>query len=542
MLVVGMMLLAVAFAGCGPHPQGPDQGQGGDDQGAAYPDGGDGGVPDVALDSDGGSDLDLGDAGGCPDLGVTRCQGRAVATCQAQGDGLSWSDPVPCGNGQVCRDQLCQAPSPTQRQQLDDVALFVANMAARTGWLDDFNLDLAGLTLGAQTEILDGDGTVSHFYAALRLALLGFPTGHAALFSATECGTLQLPYQDTSRLGVCARPLGDGMVVTHVTPGNPLGLLPGDQVLDADGVSGTELVQRSLLRPVCGNSSATESHMRTTAATSFFGTVPEGTTLTILPADGSPRRTVTVPGSNQALLDCRDPMGKDTAFDARAELRPDGVAVIRLPRFFPIEGQPDDPPDQLMMQMEQAVQTAFDSVKDAPGLVWDLRANVGGITQVALDIVAGMPGARAVPTLAHCQSRIPFQQPVAFYPESAVEYAVTPGGSFAYAGKVAVLVDGLAISAADYFARAVKLATDVPVVGSPPAGAYGGGDAEFSASDDPSLTGVADPARCDDGSGVPGVPLEGQATVPDLTVEPTPADLAAGVDTQLEAAVSLVRQ
>jgi len=221
----------------------------------------------------------------------------------------------------------------------------------------------------------------------------------------------------------------------------------------------------------------------------------------------------------------------------------DGVAVIRLPSFLPNSVAPpppdieseDDPRILAYLEAVEAVYLdAFDRVKDAPAIIWDARANQGGVSPAALSIVNGMPGARAM-ELSYCEARIPGSDPVELHDGRTGAYSVEPGGPFAYDGKVAVLVDGSAVSAGDYFALAVKRATDVPLVGTPTAGGYGTPGPTHRFGQDWSIT--TDLLRCADAD---GNPLEGNGVAPDVVVEYDPADLARGVDTVLERAVSLV--
>ncbi|RYE82026.1 MAG: hypothetical protein EOO75_21325, partial [Myxococcales bacterium] len=318
------------------------------------------------------------------------------------------------------------------------------------------------------------------FLTAMRAVFLAIPQGHQSLqvTAPAACAGLGLGYVNHSRLGVCGRPHPEGLVVTFAQGDNGLGLQAGDVVLGADDAAGPELLDRSSRRPFCSDfSSPTDHHRRETAAASFFGQVPAGTVLRVRRGTAAPFDVEVPAGSTPQLLSCQDPLGRAIDFDARAEVRPDGVAVIRLPRFYPLDGGP--PPttgaeqEAFIAAFQAKVQAAFDQVKSAPAIVWDVRGNYGGITQVGLAIVAGMPGAQGG-DLSSCRARIPKTSPPKFYAPKYAEYKVTPGGSFAYGGKVAVVSDGLDYSAADYFALAVTTFTDVPLVGSATAGAYGG--------------------------------------------------------------------
>jgi C-terminal processing protease CtpA/Prc len=156
------------------------------------------------------------------------------------------------------------------------------------------------------------------------------------------------------------------------------------------------------------------------------------------------------------------------------------------------------------------------------------------MTPVGLAIVGGFASARAT-NVSYCKTRIPGSSPPDFYPDQYAPYEVTVGGPFAYAGKVAVVTDGLAYSAGDYFPLAVVRASDAPLIGTSTAGAYGGGRAPIDLDGPPKLTCNYDPTGCFDAAD--DAPLEGAPPAPTVAVEYDPADLAAGKDTMIERAV-----
>ena len=236
-------------------------------------------------------------------------------------------------------------------------------------------------------------------------------------------------------------------------------------------------------------------------------------------------------------------MGRDIDFDARSYVRADGIAVIRLPRFYPLDPPAYDPNDPSSFQvvidhMMDQVLAAFETVKDAPMLIWDARSNFGGITTVGLAIAGGMPSSQPL-SLSYCQSRLPNTSPPAFSATKYAEYEVVPGGPFAFAGKVAILIDELDYSAADYFPLAVQSATDALVVGTPTAGAYGGSGPLETLAASPTTYFTIDASKCVLAS--TDEPLEGTSVEPDLLVEYEPEDLANGVDTVMEAAAEALK-
>lgn len=247
---------------------------------------------------------------------------------------------------------------------------------------------------------------------------------------------------------------------------------------------------------------------------------------------------VTVPTEADAqATDCTDPFGRSRAVYAEAKVRPDGVAVIRLPSFFPYDKAfptTQAEADALIAAYQAEVLKVFESVKSAPGIVWDARGNTGGITSVGLAIVNGFPSAKAK-SISYCRARTPGTTPVAYDTFRYAEYAITPGGPFAYGGKVAVVTDGLAYSAGDYFPFAALKGSSVPVIGSATAGAYGASGATIDVAGPPKLVTNFDPNGCFDAA--TNANLEASPPAPTLPVEYEPADLAAGKDTVLEAAV-----
>lgn len=414
-------------------------------------------------------------------------------------------------------------------------------MVKRSAWHQP--LDAATLGAIGYDTLLAGEGDDLTYYGALRRVHAAVPQGHQSLYPATGCGTESIPASTSSRFGVCGRPRGDGIVVTVARDGNLLGLSPGDVVESLEGMAGSELFDAVSLRILCTASSPTQAHVRGNAATSFFAAVREGETLRVRSIDGSVRDVVVPAQDDGTLTDCQDPLGRDIAFDAQSYVRPDGIAVIRLPRFFPLEPPDYDPNDPASVQalidymMDQVV-AAFEPVKDAPMLIWDARSNFGGITPVGLAIAGGMPSAQPV-SLSYCQYRLPDTSPPAFSGYKYAEYEVETGGPFAYAGKVAVLIDELDYSAADYFPLAVQLATDALLVGTPTAGAYGGSGQFESLSASPAAYFTIDVNKCS--LAATDEPLEGSSVQPDMLVEYEPEDLANGVDTVMEAAAEALK-
>lgn len=465
--------------------------------------------------------------------GASRCEGTLVATCEAG----KWSAAAACPGDQGCREDACQDPTARQRTQADSIGKLVETLARETAWHEV--VDDVALTKRERAAILKGDGTDGPYLAAAWRVMNEYRQGHQSMYADEAVCGVAIPYQNTSRFSVCGRPHKDGVIVTLAKPNNPLGLKAGDVIVRAGADEKEALLEAAYLRPVCGEVFPAKSGRQAAGAASFFGTVPAKMALTVRAPDGSSREVVVPDQADGAELACGDPFARDRRVYAEAKRRPDGVAVIRLPSFFPYDKQFPTTGSQteletFVAEYRTALAAIFDTVKDAPGIVWDARGNTGGITPVGLAIVGGFKSARAT-SLSYCKSREPASSPPSYLSETYAPYEITPGGPFAYAGKVAVVTDGLAYSAGDYFPLAVLRASDVPVVGTATAGAFGGGRVDIPLNGPPKLSCNYDPTACFDAND--DAFLEAAPPAPTIAVDYSPADLAAGRDTLIERAV-----
>lgn len=475
----------------------------------------------------------------CEELAATRCDGLRVQTCEARGDSTAWSTAAECPGDQACRDDACADPTARQVTQAKSIATLVDALAESSAWHEP--VDAAAVTSRETRAVLKGDGSDTTYFAATWRAMNAFPQGHQSLYSldSSVCGK-SMANQQTSRFGVCGRPAtSGGVAVTFAKANNKLGLSAGDVIVSAGADSGDAMFEAAYLRPVCGGIFPAKSGRRYAGAASFFGGIPAGTKLSVRAPDGATRE-VTVPAESDArATDCTDPFSRNRAVYAEATTRPDGVAVIRLPSFFPFDkAVPQNPTqaefDAFAADYQAEIVKVFDSVKTAPAIIWDARGNSGGITKVGLAIVSGFASAKTT-RISYCRTRSPGSSPPSFEQDRYAIYDVAPGGPFAYAGKVAVVSDGLAYSAGDYFPFAAAKASSAPVVGSSSAGAFGGGNGPIELDGPPKLVANYDPTACFDGA--TNKPLEGNPPPPTVGVEYDAADLVAGKDTILERAV-----
>ena len=171
---------------------------------------------------------------------------------------------------------------------------------------------------------------------------------------------------------------------------------------------------------------------------------------------------------------------------------------------------------------------ALDYVKNTEALIIDIRHNNGGLINHVEAIVSRFITSTLekpeLYVLGVLSPLPPFE----------------PQGSYQYVNPVIVLINGVCVSAGDFFPEVMKQIPTVTVVGDTTAGASAASSLEVPAKYDlPSgkkiLVGTSDLRRYD------GLPWEWIGVAPDILVEQTKEDLANGRDKQLEYAINMLR-
>ncbi len=180
-----------------------------------------------------------------------------------------------------------------------------------------------------------------------------------------------------------------------------------------------------------------------------------------------------------------------------------------------------------VQNMRDPFYEALDFVRNTDALILDSRHNNGGATQHA-ELVAS----RFITSQLDRPEYYQLGELVQLTP-------LEPEGSFQYVKPTAVLINGVCISAGDYFPELMKQISTVTVVGDTTAGASASSSAEAPAEYElPSgkkiLVGTSDLRRYD------GLPWEWIGIEPDILVEQTKEDLDRGRDKQLEFAISML--
>lgn len=164
-------------------------------------------------------------------------------------------------------------------------------------------------------------------------------------------------------------------------------------------------------------------------------------------------------------------------------------------------------------------QAALSELKGANGIIIDLRGNPGGAGQIA-------------PSMANLLSAQPGSLGDFVYRYEKQPVSYKGAGRHDYTGKIVVLVDEMSSSTSEVFAAGLQEQKRAAVVGATTAGAVL-----------PSLvtllpTGGAFQYVVSNFQTPKGVVLEGRGVTPDTASKPSRADLLAGRDTALEAAIN----
>jgi len=177
--------------------------------------------------------------------------------------------------------------------------------------------------------------------------------------------------------------------------------------------------------------------------------------------------------------------------------------------------------------MQNPFNEALDFVKNTDALILDVRHNNGGLTQHAESVVS-----RYITTQ--------LERPLYYQGGELIQPTpLEPAGSFQYIKPTVVLINGVCVSAGDYFPELMKQVSTVTVVGDTTAGASAASSIQLPAQYElPSgkkiVVGTSDLRRYD------GRPWEWIGIEPDILVEQTKEDLDNGKDKQLEFAVNML--
>lgn len=538
-------------------------------------------APDETGDAT--DDMFSEDASACDARGAVRCHDGKTQTCARRGGGaLAWTKERACTDPkQVCKANACvnaDAAAVAQLSRLDAVVDFALDYHGWRGQVDEQRV-----REDAHAGLLLGSGKGETFFAVAQSVFRQAPAGHSGVYAldattgSASCGGHpgdRVATSGASWHGVCTAVSGNDVVVTSRAPGANIDLRPGDTVVEVrDGAAvyggagaaephrlsgGASLVDALGHLPVCAPTMPFAAAQRDIAGASLLSLAKPGWVLRVRSTTGA-MRSVTVPARLPKTILCAGAPERD-AGDGRFAVseRSDGYLVVRLTSFDGTTAHPL--PDPLTLEAYRAWITAWLSDlraelakhPHAPGLVWDVRGNGGGSQDLALALAMGKKAPAHRGDFYRCYARKPHTHPARFEGKDAGDdlTRVLPvpeldglAGLFAWGGKQVVVTNGNTYSAADVFTRAAK-AAGLRVVGRSGPGAFGsaaGAARRVLPSfviDGVPIYAYASGWGCLDGA---GASIEGAPPSLDVAVDLAADDLAAGRDTQIEAAVATMR-
>lgn len=194
-----------------------------------------------------------------------------------------------------------------------------------------------------------------------------------------------------------------------------------------------------------------------------------------------------------------------TLFDSK--MLEGGIGYISFSSFVP--------------SLDGRIAAAFDSMKDAPAIIIDLRANGGGDDSVAIKIAYRLFEKETQLMLVKTRKGID-------------RNVKARGNKNAYKGKVVILVDEASGSASEDITAGLQEAARAYVIGKTTLGE----------DLDAGIKELPDGGMLIYAFGLTmtpkGVVIEGRGVIPDLTVELKRSDLLSGRDTQLDAALNYI--
>jgi carboxyl-terminal processing protease len=330
-----------------------------------------------------------------------------------------------------------------------------------------------------------------------------------ALIAKLKGGNNRLTEQLTNGIGIDLRIIDGTAVVTRVEPGSSAaraGLRPGFVIKRADGVSLDLVIEETLKHPMWQTIIRPEMH-EVLLAGYINGEADSSVRLQYL--DGKNRqRTVTVQ-REKLNGEMSPPIGNlpsmFTVFESKR--LPRGFGYIRFNAFVP----------PAMEKLCSALRT----MRDAPGIVIDLRGNLGGLIGM-IGGLAGLIDERQI-SLGTMQMR-GSQSDFYTFPQTAP-----------YSGSIVVLIDGATQSAAEIFASGMQENHRAMVVGERSAG-----------NTLPSVikelpTGALFQYGFANFRSTRGTMLEGRGVTPDVNIKMDRKSLLSGRDPQLATAVDLLK-
>jgi C-terminal peptidase prc len=342
------------------------------------------------------------------------------------------------------------------------------------------------------------------FYELINKMLFELNVSHVAVVPPDDLQQIEPILSAEGSIGMDLRLLDGVAVITAVKPGSPAdqaGLRPGFVVQRIGGQTVEQIARETRLIPPLNDRN---QRKRITASILERAYGPADTMVSIAYLDerGEAHETAirrTQRDGRVALADGLPPFFIE--FEARR--LDDDIGYIRFNAFLP--------------PVNQRFPEALESLRDARGLIIDLRGNHGGFFEVRKALAEQLVQERRL--FWSYQRR-----------DSTREVYLEPAEN-AYAGPLVVLIDVMSISSAEEFSGAMQAIGRAAIVGEQSAGVVVAADWMQLPNGATFMYPIEQTRTAD------GTVLEGRGVIPDIEVALDRALLLQGRDSQLEAAL-----
>jgi carboxyl-terminal processing protease len=353
------------------------------------------------------------------------------------------------------------------------------------------------------------------FYILLNKMCFELRVSHIAVVPP-DSNALEPILSSQGSAGIDLRLIDDQAVITAIQAGSPAdqaGLRPGYVILSLDGISvenGEKLVE---LKVPPFNQRKLRGQALNAILTKFYGEPGQKISLSYLDEENI---------NHEATLVIEERAGEPFAAEGlqpmyvgfEAKRLESGIAYIQLDGFLP--------------PILEGVLGAIQEMRDAPGMIIDIRGNPGGFYPVRKAIASQFFQER---TLLWRYITRPGLELPDFEHEGYSDPPAEP-----YLGPVVVLVDVLSGSSSEEFAGAIQANQRATILGERTSGSDLVADILVLPNGATFLYPIAQTQTAD------GTVLEDRGVIPDIPVALDREDLLQGIDSQLQAAIQYLER
>lgn len=352
--------------------------------------------------------------------------------------------------------------------------------------------------------------------AAMSRGVAEIGDGHTYLVDP-RCSSLPLPARGFSNTGLCfVEGEGGAILANVVSELAEMDVRPGDRLLAVDGRPVERVIDDLGAQPSCLYVGSSPAMTRADRVQTLGWREAEEDFVRVQRVDGTIDDVPVVLATRALRCDGRVPPPVEDRGGGLSWARLEGdVGYVHFPFF----GSYDAEGAFLEEPLRGALRELLSENRDLDGLVLDLRANGGGYPSIYFDLASWVFDEPT--TLFYGGLRDQAPEPLVVEPDDTLQLRMP----------IAVLVSPRSFSAADFCSAFLGATGRARTFGRPSGGGFGSsGVFTF----DPSVLGVNTYQAFD----LDLRPLEGNPPPVDVPLRPRAEDLAAGRDTELDAAVA----